>query len=178
MGMLFNTEDTVKMVALVNRHFAAGAHGGAIDAWRDQKNEVKKFTKSIWALADDNDLVPEKDLAHKARGRWRKWLNQLGQEPAAVNQDPPPFDNPGTRPAGTLPADAATYTTVEKELRRQIFNALNDANCTEIAYTAIPGTVASMGGRISISKGQTVALSGTAYIYLINVATVRIDDIP
>ena len=105
-------------------------------------------------------------------------MNQLAQEPAAVTADPPPFDNAGTRPNGTLTPDSTVYTTVEKELRRQIFNALNDTNCVEISFTAIPGNAAALGGRISIAKGQTVIISGNTYVYLVTVSTVRVDEIP
>jgi hypothetical protein len=73
--------------------------------------------------------------------------------------------------------NAATFNTVEKELRRQVFNALNDSNCKEVSFAVIPASAAAMGGNhMGIAQGQTVPLSGNDYIYVVTVSTVKVDD--
>src|SRR5262245_23414121 len=57
-------------------------------------------------------------------------------------------------------------------LRRQMYNALSDPNCVEIAFNVVPSTA------VSIDPSQRITTQGNEYIYLITIKTKRVDEIP
>lgn len=175
MGMLFNTEQTTKMLAMVNRQFAADDFGGNFEEWRRIKDEVHPTTakgKRLHDLAFDHSVVPgNDDINRKARSRWRKWLKQLNTETATPG-DP-------TNPNGTawaLPFGAATVT-LDQEIRRQVFNALSDNNCIELAFNIVP-LPGSSSPKIAVgSKLAVWTDTGPKFSYLITLNTMRVDQL-
>ena len=183
MGMLFNTEATTKMVALVNRHFGSDRSGGAIESvWRANKADVAPVAGNrLWTLANTYGVLPDPsdDKFGSAKARWKKWLNHLqaAANTVAAEAPPPPAPQPPatlTGAGGYLPPSLATYPHVDDELRRQIFNALNDTSCVEIAFTVIPSS------SISINQCQFVWMPATqnaTYTAIVTINTKRVDDL-
>jgi hypothetical protein len=175
MGMLFNTEQTVKMVALVNRHFAAKQRGGGMEDWRSNAADLNPNTSTatLWAAAFKYNVLPSKseDFGGGATARWKKWLNnQLSAVTTNSVQDP-------SKPSGGNWAVSFNSTyTVENEIRRQIFNALNDSACVEICFTVVPSTSISVGNGVCIPITREPPVPG-AYIYSLTVYTKRIQEI-
>jgi len=188
MGMLFNTEATTRMVALVNRHFGSDESNGGIESWRQNKSDINpgaggKAGNSLQSLAWTYGVLPEANADSqfgKIKARWRKWLNVL-QSATGV-----PADGANDQPIGGvacpwiavnnyLAPKVATYSNVDLELRRQLFNALNDKNCLEIAFTVVPSTSVS----IAAPTFAVIATPGNAgtYVCAITVRTQRVDDL-
>jgi hypothetical protein len=73
--------------------------------------------------------------------------------------------------SGYLPPQAAVYNTVDKELRRQLFNALNDSKCIEITLAAVPSD------SVTIIGAQFMAVGATEYVCHITVKTRTVDNL-
>jgi hypothetical protein len=61
-AFFFNIEQTVKMLGLINRHFGSTQSQGAIDAWRDRKDDVdprKANRKELTKIAKEYEIHPD-----------------------------------------------------------------------------------------------------------------------
>jgi hypothetical protein len=155
MGLLFNTEQTTKMLALINRHFDADKHGGGMSMWRDRADDVDPSAgnrKKLHEIARAHDVYPDarEDALGKTKARWVKWLKLLEAQAqvatASVPGDPAAGDFPnGQMPANwkAAPANGSNFR-VGEELCRQIWNGLNDPNCIEIGFVVVPWTSMSI----------------------------------
>ncbi len=174
--MLFNTEQTTRMLAMVNREFANDDTGGNFEEWRRRKAEshpTNASGKKLHDLAFDHNVVPSNDDTNrKARSRWRKWLKQLQTETIVPND---PANPNGT--AWAIPAAGAAAVPLDQELRRQMFNALSDGNCIELAFNAVP-QAAGAASKITIGSKQAVWTdAGPKFAYLITLYTLRVDQL-
>ncbi len=177
MGLLFNTEQTIKMVALMNRHFGHKDHGGAIEAWKDRVEDIdpRNQRKELIKIAKEYEIHPDpsEDKLGRIKARWHKWLKHLEKRNlTAVVADPaaPPGGWPATHvaPYSPLPNPAPS---VGKELCRQLFNVLVDPNCVEVAFVTLPSS------NVSIDVGQIVPIQDNTYTYIVTIRTKRVDEI-
>jgi|JI9StandDraft_1071089.scaffolds.fasta_scaffold55061_3 hypothetical protein len=183
MGLLFNTEQTTKMLALMNRHFGHKDHGGAIEAWKDRIDDFDprpNNRKELIRIAKEYEIHPDpsEDKLGRTKARWHKWLKHLEKKDLSVAVTDP------AAPTGGWPATHVPHysplpnppPSVGKELCRQLFNVLIDPNCLEIAFVTLPST------NVSIDRGQIVQIPNVlnmpdAYTYIVTIRTKRVDEI-
>jgi hypothetical protein len=175
MGMLFNTEQTRKMVARLNTHFAAkGPPGnGRIMKWRGKKKRALfdqdgGTAVDLVKIATDENVVvdpADDDDAGKVNAKWMTWLGEIYKAPCTRLSR----FHPRTAVA---PADPSVNTTVGKELSQQIWQGLDDAaNCEEIMFTVVPSEKT-----IFIDEATKIPLANGNYTLLITIHTTEAAD--
>lgn len=165
MGLLFNTEETMKMVARINKHFAAKTEGGRLNKWRKpgKKKLFKKGgtdRKSLNNIAVDEkvsvDPADDDDDSTK-NAKWLEWLDGLASTPCTTFAT--------FKPAA--PA-SATVSDVGTELSHMIFQGLDDdPNCKEIVVSVVPSS------SISLDLWQQIPNASGGYSLLLTVHTVE-----
>lgn len=169
MGMLFNTEQTRKMVARLNTHFAAkGAPGhGRIAKWRRNRRRALfdqdgGTAVDLATIATDENVVvdpAEDDDDGRINAKWMTWLGQIYLAPCTKLSRFHPR-------SAVAPPDPSVNTTVGKELSQQIWQGLDDAaNCEEIMFTVVPSQT------ISIDEATKIPLANGYYTLLITIHT-------
>ena len=168
MGMLFNTEQTRKMVARLNTHFASkGAPGnGRITKWR-RRNKRALFDQDggtaieLVAIATNENVVvdpADDDDDGKVNAKWMTWLGEIYRAPCTKLSRFHPR---------SVPANPSANTTVGKELSQQIWQGLDDAaNCEEIMFTVVPSP-----NNIFIDEATKIPLANGNYTLLITIHT-------
>lgn len=178
MGLLFNTEQTTKMLALMNRHFGHKDYGGAIEAWKDRIDDIDPRPanrKELLRIAKEYEIHPDpaEDKLGRTKARWHKWLKHLEKKDLTA-----PVADPAPPPNGWVAPHLAPYAplpnpipSVGKEICRQLFNVLIDPYCVEVAFVTLPST------SVSVDVGQIVPIQGNTYTYIITIRTKRVDEI-
>lgn len=169
MGMYFNTEQTVKMVARLNRHFGPTAGGGLIQKKRNKKRFFKKNGPDRQALKASATMLrvsvesdDDPDGTHQTN--WEDWLENLKTEPSQSLDAvpiPPTVLGPKTGPLDSF---------VDIEVANLIFQGLNDTACEEIVFVVLPGP------DVAVDQPQTFGTED-AYSLVITVRTVDIATI-
>lgn len=169
MGLLFNTAETMKMVARVNKHFSAASEGGKIVKWRNKRRLFKKGgpdRKFLRQIANDEGVRvdPSDDDDNDTRNqRWLDWLHELRRTPSTTLGE----FFPNTTPP------SATVSDVGTELSHAIWQGLSDysastnVGCQEIVFSIIPSS-----GSISIDEPQKIPTAG-GYTLLLTIRTVE-----
>ncbi len=162
MGLLFNTAETMKMVARINKHFANNSEGGKLSKWRGKKKFFKKnganrLNMDVIATNEGVRVDPADDDAQETHnGKWLHWLALLYSAPSTTLGQFYPM----------TVAPSATPSDVGTELSQLIFQGLDDTNSREIVFSIVPGT--------SISVDEAVKIgSSSSYTLLITVHTVE-----
>ncbi|TAJ85154.1 MAG: hypothetical protein EPO41_27740 [Reyranella sp.] len=167
MGLLFNTAETMKMVARINKHFAARSEGGQINKWR-KPGKKKLFKKggpdrrSLNQIARDErvSVDPADDDDNETRNtKWLDWLDALSSAPSTTLSQ----FYPNSVAASATPSDVGT------ELSHQIWQGLSDEpNCKEIVVSVVPSDT------IRVDEWQKIPPNPTgAYTLLLTVHTVE-----
>jgi hypothetical protein len=169
MGMYFNTEQTVKMVARLNRHFGPTAGGGLIHKKRNKKKFFKKGGPDRQALKASATMLrvsvesdDDPDGTHQAN--WESWLEFLKTAPSETLDGvpiPPVVLGPKTGPLNSF---------VDIEVANLIFQGLNDTACEEIVFVVLPGPA------VAVDQPQTFG-TVDAYSLIVTVRTVEIATI-
>ncbi|MCA0302560.1 MAG: hypothetical protein LCH95_09140 [Proteobacteria bacterium] len=167
MGMYFNTVETIKMVARLNKHFGPSQGGGLIDKKRNKKAWFKKGGANRIPLkmsADKLKVVVDAmdDPNGDSQSRWEFWLDALATAPS---QTLAPVPAPGTV---APPKSGPFNSVVDVEIAHLIFQGLaDDPACQEIVFVVLPGP------EIAVDQPQTYGTS-TGYSLIITVRTVPI----
>jgi hypothetical protein len=162
MGLLFNTAETMKMVARINKHFANDSEGGKLSKWRGKKKFFKKngtYRLNMDTIASNEGVrvdPADDDAQETHNGKWLGWLAGL-------------YDAPSTTLGQFYPttvAPSATPSDVGRELSHLIFQGLDDDACREIIFSVVPATTISVDEAVKIG-------STSSYSLLITVHTVE-----
>ncbi|MDP1748727.1 MAG: hypothetical protein Q8L22_04660 [Reyranella sp.] len=154
----------MKMVARINKHFAAKSEGGQINKWR-KPGKKKLFKKgsadrhSLNQIAKDERVSvdpADDDDAETHNGKWLDWLDALSSTPSTTLSQ----FFPSAVPASSTASDVGT------ELSHVIWQGLSDdQNCKEIVVSVVPSDT------IKVDEWQKIG-SASAYALLVTVHTV------
>ena len=153
MGMYFNSDQTVKMVQRVNRHFAARSEGGKIGYWKRHPDFFAQGSKLYETAAKNGVIVDpsDDDDDNSHNNNWMAWLDALHKYPD---------------PDGGYIGDT---------LCRYIYEALTDQKltCREIVFAVVPDAT-----YIKLDKPIPIPVGKTKYTLLLIIHTVEVDKVP
>lgn len=160
MGLYFNTDASIEMLDIVNSEF----QNANIKKWQGRKEAFDSANgNSLDAIAAFWKVHPKKNAGKK--GRWLAWLQYLHTQPSPVLGPyalPPLADTPYPVPVAQDPS------TVGEQLSRLMFQALSDANCSEIMFVLLPDT------KVRVVSARTIAPTEGGYSLVLTLSTIEL----
>lgn len=161
MGMLFNSDATVEMVATVNDEFSKAKKK---TKWKPHYGDFAGPMK-LFAIANKHGVLPKKGGV-KARARWEYWLDYvLHATPSDDLAYPTGLEKPYLYPP-TLPT-----SNVGDQLKKLLASGIADDYCAEIVMVIQPDS------KVYLTQAQRIPLLDPAGEYAL-VLTVSTFEIP
>lgn len=161
MGMLFNSEATLEMIATVNDEFSKAKKK---NKWKQHYGD---FTgaMSLGGIANKHGVQPNKGGA-KSRLRWQFWLDKVLH---ATPSDDLPYPNGANGPYPHPPKSPTS--NVGEQLKKLLASGIGDDSCAEIVMVIQPDT------KVYLTQAQRIPLIDPAGQYAL-VITLCTSEIP